>query len=380
MRRTTPLLSLLSLLILGACESEDFSDGLGLGPSEEPSVQCVVPTAQLFDGGPGKDGIPALTDPAMVGPQDPEAEWLEPQDRVVGLVVDGQAFAIPHAVSWWHEIVNLNVRGHTLAVTYCPLTGSSLAFDRQVVGGDEFGVSGLLYQSNLVLYNRSTRESLWSQMGRVEVCGVDPDMALPMVPVFEMTWEGWRTLHPETRVPAHLPGADQLFGLYQYPYGDYEESEFIFFPVNNADDRRPPKERVLGIPGGERALPGSSPGTEAGGGESVAFPFGELDGLGPVAAVHTQARGEPVVVFWSREWQGAAAFRPVLDGEPLTFRATDATIVDEATGSEWRLDGQASSGPLAGHRLPPVAEAYVAFWFAWGAFHPESRLWTGEES
>lgn len=362
-----------ALSLLG-CDSNDFPGGVGLGPQEDEPIQCIVPSSELFDGGPGKDGIPALTDPAMVGPDDPEAAWLDPDQRVIGLLVEGQAIAIPHAVGWWHEIINLNIRGATLAVTYCPLTGSSLAFDRQIVNGDEFGVSGLLYESNLVMYNRSTQEALWSQMGRGVACGANPDVALPMVPVFEMTWEGWRTLHPDTRVPAHLPTADQLFALYQYPYGNYEESEFIFFPIQNPDESRPPKERVLGIPLGERALPGAEFSTQG-----MAFPFGELDRLGPVAAVHAQVGSQEVVVFWNRAWQGAAAFRASLDGTPATFHVEGEAIVDDATGSHWTLDGKAVSGPLSGRRLDPVSEAYVAFWFAWGTFHPDTDTWTAGE-
>lgn len=283
---------------------------------------------------------------------------------MIGLVVDGQPIAVPHNILWWHEIINFNFDGIRLAVTYCPLTGSSLAFDRAVIDGNEFGVSGLLFQNNLTMFDRTNQESLWPQMNRQADCGPRLGAELTTFPVIEMQWAGWRALHPDTRVVSNNTGFSRNYTPSGYPYGDYEriDNNRLLFDMP-IDDRRPPKERVLGIP--------------AGGSESIAFPFGALDADGPARVVETTVDGERIVVFWSRERRGAMAFRPVVNGQPTAFTVRDGRIVDEATESTWTIDGTATEGPLAGTRLTSVQEAYVAFWFAWAAFEEATRLWEG---
>ena len=209
--------------LLVACGDTNVTADLGPGDptgTGDGTSLCVIPVDQLFDGGPGKDGIPALTNPTLVPVGDPQAEYLSNQARVIGVEIGGEVIAIPHNVGWWHEIVNLDVGGRQIAVTYCPLTGSGIAFDRSDVGGAEFGVSGLLFQNNLVMYNRRTEESLWPQMLRQGACGPSASAQLSLYPVVEMTWEGWHTLHPETTVIGE-PARSTTHNT--YPYGNYEE-------------------------------------------------------------------------------------------------------------------------------------------------------------
>ncbi len=319
---------------------------------------CSIPASEIFNGGPGKDGIPALTNPRLVGPEDSEASYLRNEDRVMGFMAGDQVLAIPLNILWWHEIVNLDLPGLRVAVTHCPLTGSSMIFDRAAVAGAELGVSGLLFQNNLIMYDRTSAESLWPQMMRGARCGPASGTTLPMAPVMEMTWEGWRTLHPETRVVSSATGFSRDYRV--YPYGDYGRvgNNQLLFPMSEAVDRRRPlKERVLGVPAGE-------------GGR--AYPFGELASLGVTAVVQR----EEDAVFWDGLREAAMAFRTTLGGNTLTFSLVGGKIVDQETGSVWRVDGEAVSGPLAGQRLTPVSDAYVAYWFAWAAFHPETELWS----
>ena len=327
---------------------------------EEDGISCTIPQSQIFSGGPGKDGIPALTNPTFVGVGDEGTEYLLGSDRVVGFFRDSEPYAIPLNIFWWHEIVNLDLGGQPISVTHCPLTGSSLAFDRGAAGGAEFGVSGLLYQNNLIMYDRSNPESLWPQMLRGARCGDRSGTDLTMVPVQEMNWARWQTLHPGTKVVSSDTQSGRNYE--QYPYGTYDvvDNSQVLFP-QSVDDRRPPKERVLGIPSG------------SGG---VALPYGVLDELGPVAAVAVELDGEDLVVFWDRSAQGAMAFRTQAGSQILTFSVEGGDIVDDQTGSTWRLDGRAVSGPLAGSELEPVAEAFVAFWFAWPAFYPQVQIWS----
>jgi hypothetical protein len=180
-----------ALLVLAGC-GDDARAPLEVG-SDDP-LNCSIPTSEIFNGGPGKDGIPALSNPELAGHGEPGTEYLVDQDRVVGLVLEDEVIAIPLNIFWWHEIVNLDLGNRSVAVTHCPLTGSSMAFDRGGVGGAEFGVSGLLYQNNLILHNRNAKESLWPQMLRGARCGDLTGTELAMVPVVEMTWGGMHDL------------------------------------------------------------------------------------------------------------------------------------------------------------------------------------------
>lgn len=342
-----------ALLMAAGCADE----GTGVDADFGSQLNCTIAESEIFNGGPGKDGIPALTDPTMVPAGDPDAAYLRNDDRVIGLLFGDEVLAIPLNILWWHEIVNLNLPGHQVAVTHCPLTGSSMAFDRSAVDGAELGVSGLLYRNNLIMYDRNTEESLWPQMLRGARCGDATGQDLPMMPVVEMSWEGWRSLHPETRVVSSDTGARRDYQ--SYPYGNYDrvDNPQLLFPLARVDERRPPKERVLGIPTGNGGL---------------SFPFGELASLGSAAAVEW----EDEVVFWDGPGEAAMAYsRTLEDGSELTFQAVDGEIRDNETFSVWNVEGLAVSGPMAGTRLEPVPEAYVAYWFAWAAFHPGTDLW-----
>lgn len=358
-------LACLIVLSLAACDNSVSGDG-----GRFPSLDCAIPTEPFLDGGVGRDGIPALTidpstqeRPEFVDPGQDGTAYLQNSSRVIGLTVAGQAYAVPHNILWWHEIANLNLGEARIAVTYCPLTGSSMAFDRAVIGGGEFRVSGLLFRNNLTMFDNTSQESLWPQMNRTAGCGPRTGTAVTMVPVVEMRWDGWQTLHPNTKV---VSSNTRIVRDYtRYPYGDYEvrSNTRLLDQRTPIDDRRPPKERVLGLPDGEGG---------------VAFPFGALDeGEAPMRVVEETVGGEPVVIFWDSARRGAMAYRSVLDGQPLTFEVREGEIVDVETESTWRVDGVAASGPRAGTRLEPVADAYVAFWFAWATFQPETRLWEG---
>ena len=349
-------------LLMIACEGPPPS---GLAPQDPAEFFCTIPLDQIHSGGP-KDFIPALTDPVMADAGTAGAAYLGPEERVIGILIEGQPWAVPHRVLWIHEIMNLNVGSTHLAVTFCPLTGSSMAFDRSAIEGAEFGVSGLLFQNNLMMYDRRTEESFWPQMLRGARCGAATGTQLQMVPVVEMTWQGWTDLHPDTKVPAQDLESGQNFAAYRYPYGDYDEPDNsgLLVQLPSIDPRRPPKERVLGIP---------TRGTSGVGG--IAFPFGELNALGSVGAAHGTVGGRPVVVFWDGLRQGAMTFYPTAGSRGLSFETSNATIVDLETGSTWTIEGLAVDGPLVGTQLEPVAEAYVAFWFAWAAFHPTTQIW-----
>ena len=163
----------------------------------------LVDTNQIFFGGPPRDGIPALTRPAFVSLD--AATFLDDEDRVLGLSADGQSKAYPITILNWHEIVNDQVGSMEVAVTYCPLCGTGAAFLAQVDGETlEFGVSGLLYNSDVLLYDRTT-ESLWSQIRAQAVTGPLAGKALVQVPLIHTSWAKWKKKHPD-RHSCPFPG------------------------------------------------------------------------------------------------------------------------------------------------------------------------------
>ena len=151
--RGAALLALAAISTLAACGGDSSGvsgGGGGLPVDDEP---CSIPQEQILSGA-CKDGIPVLTNPEMALPGQPGTGYLYEDDRVIGLIFEGEPIAVPLNIMWWHEIVNLDGATSSVAVTHCPLTGSSLAFDRRTVSGAEFGVSGLLFQTNLIMYDR----------------------------------------------------------------------------------------------------------------------------------------------------------------------------------------------------------------------------------
>ncbi|MBI2615711.1 MAG: DUF3179 domain-containing protein, partial [Gemmatimonadetes bacterium] len=293
------------MIAISACAA--CAAGPSTAAQSNIDIECSIPSSLIFDGGPGKDGIPALSNPRLVSPGDRGTEYLQGQDRVIGLVVEGQPIAVPLRIGWWHEIVNFDVGDRHLAVTHCPLTGSSLVFDRTGAGNATFGVSGLLFMNNLIMYDRASEESFWPQLSRGARCGAKLGTDLAMYPAIEMTWAGWRSLYPNTGVVSSETDVPRDYD--RYPYGNYDQPDNpdLLFPMpGGLDRRRPPKERVLGIPAGDSA--------------GMAFPFGALQELGDIALVDTAVGGKRIAVFWDGGAAAAAAFYSSTDGTIRTFR------------------------------------------------------------
>ena len=341
-------------------------DGSGTPPLPEEAF-CSIPLELIISGGVGRDGIPALVNPSLVPNYHAEATYIGEADRVIGIEADGRFIAVPHNILWWHEIVNFDDYGSPFAVTYCPLTGSSMVFDRSSIEGADLGVSGLLFHNNLMMFNRrsdAAQESLFPQMLRSARCGPLDGQPLELLPSMEIRWKAWKELHPETLV---VSGIRDRGGDYEYyPYNDYEDIDNAqtLFPHVELDTRRPPKERVLGIPRDN--------------GHGMAFPFIVLESRGDVVVVHDDVQGSrPVVVFWSSQAQAAVAYTPAANGQSLTFEVRDGKFFDVETGSEWTLEGLAVAGSHEGAALEPLADAYMAFWFAWATFQPNTDVLSG---
>lgn len=214
-----------------------------------------VPVAEIFAGGPPKDGIPALSAPTLIEARD--AGYLHDGDRVIGVVVNAEARAYPLRILNFHEIVNDDVRNVPIAITYCPLCDSCAVFDRRTgLGRREFGVSGLLYNSNVLMYDRGSRiESLWSQVKAEGISGPALSETLKSLPLELTTWKAWRSRHPQTKVLSADTGHGRDYT--RNPYAGYFTTPQLMFPARPTSDRLPTKARVLGIWSGKvaRAYP-----------------------------------------------------------------------------------------------------------------------------
>ncbi|NNF14622.1 MAG: DUF3179 domain-containing protein [Gemmatimonadetes bacterium] len=309
------------------------------------------------------NAIPALNEPPMVAPDDPTVDYLRESDRVLGVVVEGEARAYPHNIFWWHEIVNDRIGDTWISLTFCPLTGSGLGFDPELEGFGrlDLGVSGLLFANNLVMYDRDSEAVYGPQLSVEGSCETFQDRSLELRAVQEMSWARWKALHPDTRV---VSGDLQRGRNYQlYPYGSYDDltSNELLFPMS-VDRTRHIKERVLAIRVGKNGK---------------GYPFLELAELGSVVALNETVGGVPTAVFFEEgDGMAALAFDARVDGQTLTFAADpDAGVwIDDETGSTWTFGGDAIDGPLAGSRLTPRADAYTLFWFAWRHFQPSAGV------
>ncbi len=214
----------------------------------EPAPGWLIPTTFVFDGA-GRDGIPSINDPQFdeysAPGQDPTTAFMTDEDRVVGLRINGEVKAYPHPILDYHEVVNDEVGGVPIALTYCPLTGTAKVWKRRETGGDRFGVSGLLYNSNLVPFDRNTNSD-WHQLEGLCIRGERIGERLEVIPHVEMTWRDWKEVFPEAQVLNTNTGTDRPYD--DYPYGDYRtNNDFLLVPITYDDERLPRKERVFSI-------------------------------------------------------------------------------------------------------------------------------------
>jgi hypothetical protein len=345
-------------------------------PTPEPvqvgGVTLPVDRSELFTALP-PDAIPAITVPAFGEdwhdwsavpaehrPPPAERPTLPDEFAVVGVERDGEARAYPLAVLDWHEVVNEQFGG-PLLVTYCPLCGSGVVAERTVDGDPTmFGVSGLLWRDDLVLYDRAT-ESLWSQLLATAIRGPKTGPQLRLVPSTLASWGEWRTAHPETRVLLPPPGSVAVGGR-RKEVRDYGDSKYGY------EDQT----QLVGFDQDGEGL--GSRTLVAGvdhGGVARAYPFPVVR---EVDVVNDRVGGLPVVVALA---PGGAlvAYERRVDGETLRFFGADERHL-RAGGSRWeRTTGRAVDGPYEGRRLAPTDERTSMFWSAWQAFHLDTEVY-----
>ncbi|QDV20581.1 hypothetical protein Pan153_52570 [Gimesia panareensis] len=279
----------------------------------------VIPPGEIQHGGPPKDGIPALSNPEFLTISD--AEYLKPDDRVISVMAGKEARAYPLKILNYHEIVNDRIGETPIAVTYCPLCDSSVVFDRRTTAGErEFGVSGLLFNSNVLMYDRgSPQESLWSQLMTAGVAGPGAKQKLKTFPLEVTTWKDWASRYPDGKVLSDQTGHARDYR--SSPYQPYFETPQLMFPVKHVDKRLPAKTPVLGVWNGTKA---------------IAFPLNRFSIENPLS-------------------------RETINGKKFEVRFNPQSkglqVLNAEDGVEWMY----------------------TFWFAWAAFHPQTEIYGSEK-
>ena len=347
-------LSLISVLLL-SCQDDD-------GPSRSfdngSPPDWLIPEHRVFDGGPGKDGIPSLNNPSFVSLEEGDT-FLEPDELVVGLKFGDEVRAYPHKILDWHELVNDSLGGVPVVLNYCPLTGTANCWDRRLkLGVTTFGVSGLIFNSNLIPFDRET-ESNWSQLLGKSVNGFYQGEEVREYPVLETSWETWKKMYPESVVLSIETGFDRTYGI--YPYGDYlEQDDRLFFPIVPLDQRMPLKERVLGLElnGTQRVYRQSAFGAET-------IVFNDL------------FQTEAVVIAGNKSENWFVAFSSETnDGSILSFSKSDKgypVIMTDQEGNDWDAFGYAINGPRKGDRLR-FHTSLMGYWLGLSSFFPASEI------
>jgi hypothetical protein len=320
---------------------------------------------EFLSGGPPPDGIPAIDDPVFEDVAAGDA-WLEEDWPVMFFEWNGEARAYPLAILIWHEIVNDEVGGEPVSLTFCPLCNATIAFKRTQSDGRvlDFGTTGNLRNSDLVMYDRQTF-SWWQQFTGEAIVGELTGEQLEVLPSQIIAWADFKAAHPDGKVLSRETGHTRSYG--RNPYAGYDSINSSPFALSQEaraglDDRLPPMERVVAI--------------EADG-VDIAYPFSVLSERG---VQNDEVNGEPIVIFWQAGTQSTfgnnggdtgstGVFFRELDGELRNFVASDDGFEDEATGSTWNILGEAVTGPLAGAQLKRVVSA-EHFWFAWVVFKP----------
>jgi hypothetical protein len=376
-------------IVVAACSTDGGSEGSAAEPPSDSSPSVAAPTDptavppdidlsiasvpleevyfDTFDGGSVKlsDSTPELRSrlldaiPPIDAPVYGDAnagDWLDPTDPVLGYVAGDQAYAYPFKILNFHEIVNDELDGIPVLISYCPLCGSGIVYDQRVDGDIlSFGNTSALYESDLVMVDRNTG-SYWWQVAGTAIVGPLTGTALEPLPSTVATWEDWTTQHPETLVLARDTGHARPYERDAFAnYADVVDSGRFAFPVGEAalDGRLPASALVVGVDAG---------------GVTRAYAVEDL-----IDPINDELAGEPIVVFPTDG--GASVFSAVLNGEALQFETSDKGFVDVATGSVWAPAGVATSGVYEGATLDPIPSR-TTFWFAFVGAFPDVEIYS----
>jgi hypothetical protein len=348
-------------------------------PSDAPSAlrqfntdlsSYNIDLSELRSGGPPKDGIPSIDDPQFVAPSQ-ASDWIEPQEPVIALEHNGEAKAYPLQILTFHEIVNDRIGGTPVAVTFCPLCYSAIVFKRTLDGETvEFGVSGMLRKSDLVMYDRKT-ETLWQQFTGEAIVGDLTGQTLEKLPAQIISFQQFQENVPGGDVLSRDTGHNRPYG--RNPYAGYDNVDRKPFMYDGPENGKlPPMEKVVTVDvnGTHKAYPRSVTKEQHVLNDEVAEqPLAVFHAPGAVSALDASQMAN------SKEIGSTGVFSRRVDGRTLTFTyAGDGQFTDEQTGSVWTVTGRAVEGELRGTQLERLKHGDY-FAFAWFAFRPDTQLY-----
>lgn len=348
--------------ILTACNTvnERSSGDPGINVPEF-SEDWIIPKNEVIDGGPGSDGIPSIDNPDFAPVS--EIDFTADHRLVTGIKIGDKVRAYPHQILDWHEVVNDQIGDKYFAITYCPLTGTDIAWNRNSAA--EFGVSGLLFRNNLILYDRNS----YSRYSQMQMRGVNGPMSgtnMETIPVIQTTWETWKTIYPQSEVLTANTGFQRPYEGYAYTKDYLEEDSATLFPVRNGDDRLPRKKRVHGIIRGTAT-------------ENTDVRVYVIDRFGSgIHLIEDTFGGFDIIVAGSTDYDFAISYRRELsDGTELQFEAIQDSfpvIMKDREGNYWDIFGYAVGGPRQGNRLIET-KSYSGYWFAFADFFPGLEIY-----
>ncbi|MGI8544335.1 MAG: DUF3179 domain-containing protein [Aridibacter sp.] len=324
---------------------------------------------EIISGGPGKDGIPALVDPKFVSLEE-AGKWLGEKEPVISLVIDGEARAYPLQILIWHEIINDEFNGVPVAVTFCPLCYSAIAFDRRLDGKTyNFGVSGMLRHSDMIMFDRET-ESWWQQITGEAIVGDLTGKELKQIPAQIVGFKQFAEAFPKGLVVSRETGYNRDYG--RNPYVGYDEigkAPFLF--RGETDKRLPPMEKIVVVEIG---------------GVSKAYPRTITRKM---RVINDEIKSSSIVIFHndgansaldagrisdSKDIGATGVFDSEIDGKVLTFTFADGVFIDKETNSKWNIFGKAFAGKLKDKQLKPIKHGDY-FAFAWLTFRPKTEIY-----
>lgn len=327
-----------------------------------------VDHSEIMSGGPPKDGIPAIDNPSFVD-NTAASDWLGDKEPVITMEIDGIARAYPLQILMWHEIVNDEIGDKAISVTFCPLCNASIVFDRDLNGVRyDFGTTGRLRRSDMVMYDRQT-ETWWQQFTGEGIIGELNGVKLKQIPSKIVAFESYKKQFPDGEVLSRDTGFPRRYGSNPYAgYDDINSSPFLF--RGKVDDRLKPMERVLSLRSNDKTM------------------LFDLTSLTDNPVVNSEFEDTAFVIFAfedmnsaldkedissSRLIPSAAVYDATVDGQKLNFEYEGGVVTDSETGSVWNIFGIAEKGKLAGRQLQQLDHG-VHFAFAWLAFDPEAEI------
>lgn len=369
--KITRLFYSIILISFSTFAQDDLSEILKAYPDWQTNFnKRTIDLSELISGGPPKDGIPAIFTPKFETKAE-ASDWLNDNEPVIALEIDGEAKAYPLSILIWHEIANDNIGGVPVVVSFCPLCYSAIVYSRRVNGTEPyFGVSGLLRHSDMIMYDNIT-ESYWQQFSGEAIVGDMVGSTLELIPSQIISFQQFKEAYPNGIVLSKETGYKRDYGSNPYVgYDDIDQRPFLY--SGDIDERLPPNEKVIAIMIGNvyRAYPYSITIEEhvimddVGDTHIVVF-----HGEGAVSALDDQ------IISDSKEVGSTGVFNRVIDGETLTFNYDDGYFYDYETGSKWNITGNAIAGTYRGKKLGRIKHGDY-FAFAWFAFRPETEIYT----